>query len=319
MFAPLIRLVLSCLSTLHGHKLFILIYHRVFDTPDVMHPGEVDKAEFGWQMRLLAKYFRVLPLGEALELQAAGRLPARAAAVTFDDGYADNLYNALPILQANGLRATFFIASSFLDGGRMWNDSIGEAIRNAPGDSIDLGALELGVCAIATPGQRQQLAHQLVGMAKYRTPAERQTLIATLLTAAGAELPDNLMLTTAELQQMRDAGMEIGGHTLSHPILKTLSDAEVEREIRDNKQELEAKLGVTLKVFAYPNGKVGIDYLPRHAELVKNLGYIGAVSTEWGVNGPDTDRWQLARFTPWDKTPVRFLLRMLSMYRQVKR
>ncbi|MDD4914515.1 MAG: polysaccharide deacetylase family protein [Methylococcales bacterium] len=298
--------------------MFILIYHRVFDEPDYMYQGEADKKEFSWQMQLLARYFNVLPLSEALRLQAEGRLPSRAVAVTFDDGYADNLYNALPILKENRLTATFFIASGFLDGGRMWNDSIVEAIRAAEGETLDLSGLELGICEIGTPEQKERLARKLVGEAKYKNLSEREDFIAAVLAATGAKPDGDLMLTTAELLQLYHAGMEIGGHTVSHPILKTLSDAEALSEIATNKKILEEKLGTTLKVFAYPNGKIGIDFLPKHAELVKSLGYEGAVSTEWGVNSPRTDRWRLARFTPWDKKPYKFLLRMMSMYRQVK-
>lgn len=318
MFDFIIRRVISIVSGFNGNKLFILIYHRVFAEPDYMHPGEVDKKEFSWQMQLLARYFRVLPLSEALKAQTEGRLPTRAVSVTFDDGYADNLHNALPILQENQLTATFFIASGFLDGGRMWNDRIVEAIRTAKVDSVDLSGLDLGLCEIKSEDQRQQLARKLVGVAKYKTLAEREIYIEQILAAVEAEVGESLMLTTPELLQLHQAGMEIGGHTLSHPILKTLADAEVWTEIAVNKQVLEEKLGSRLRVFAYPNGKKEVDYLPAHAELVKSLGYEGAVSTEWGVNGAGTDRWQLARFTPWDKKPYKFLLRMLSMYKQVK-
>ena len=318
MLDALIKLIASIVSSLNGKKLFVLIYHRVFDEPDYMHQGEVDRKEFSWQMQLLARYFNVITLSEAIKAQNEGRLPSRAVAVTFDDGYADNLYNALPILKANNLTATFFIASGFLDGGRMWNDSIVEAVRNAKSASIDLTELGFGICDISANPQKEQLARKLVGRAKYKTPAERETYISIVQAATGSELPNNLMLTTKELQEMHQAGMEIGGHTISHPILKTLSDAEALAEIADNKVVLEEKLGISLKVFAYPNGKPGIDYLPQHVDIIKNLGYQGAVSTVWGVNSANTDRWQLGRFTPWDKTPGKFLLRMLRMYLQVK-
>jgi peptidoglycan/xylan/chitin deacetylase (PgdA/CDA1 family) len=314
----IIKLALSIVSALNGKKLFILIYHRVFDEPDYMHQGEVDRKEFSWQMQLLAKYFNVMTLSAALKAQTEGRLPSRAVAITFDDGYADNLYNALPILQANKLTATFFIASGFLDGGRMWNDSIVEAIRATKADSLDLTELGFGVYDIGSEQKREQIARKLVGDAKYKTPEQRKTYIDLVLAATGSEPPNNLMLTTAELRKLHQSGMEIGGHTLSHPILKTLTDTEAFEEISTNKKLLEEKLGVPLKVFAYPNGKAGIDYLPAHADIVKNLGYEGAVSTEWGVNSASTDRWQLARFTPWDKKPCKFLLRMLRMYLQAK-
>lgn len=110
-------------------RLLVLIYHRVHAERDPMFPGEVDRATFDWQMALLRRFCSPVRLEESLAALMAGTLPARAVAVTFDDGYADNAEVALPVLESHGISATFFIAPAFLDGGRMWNDSIVEAIR----------------------------------------------------------------------------------------------------------------------------------------------------------------------------------------------
>ena len=86
-------------------------------------------------MRVLARYFRPCGLAEGLRQLRDGGLPPRSVAVTFDDGYADNARIALPILREARVPATFFIATSYLDGGRMWNDTVIEAVRRlAPGD-----------------------------------------------------------------------------------------------------------------------------------------------------------------------------------------
>ena len=90
-------------------KLFILIYHQVLDQPDFMRPWEIDKRVFNWQMALIGKFFNVLPLHEALEKMADDTLPPRAVCITFDDGYANNFTNALPILLTNKLPATFLL------------------------------------------------------------------------------------------------------------------------------------------------------------------------------------------------------------------
>ena len=95
-------------------------------------------------MALLAAHFTVLPLSEAVERLARGALPARAVCVTFDDGYADNYAVAAPILPGMGSAATFFVAARYLDGGRMWNDTIIEAVRRATGPTLELSGLGLG-------------------------------------------------------------------------------------------------------------------------------------------------------------------------------
>lgn len=108
--------------------------------------------------------------------------------------------------------------------------------------------------------------------------------------------------------------MEIGGHTVSHPILLNLSDEEARREIADGKRLLENITGTPLKLFAYPNGKPEKDYGTAHVSMVQQLGFAAAVSTTWGTAHAGSDLYQLPRFTPWDKSPRRFVLRLLQNY-----
>jgi hypothetical protein len=199
----------------------------------------------------------------------------------------------------------------------MWNDTVTEAIRHFPDENIDLTSLGYGVCDINTPEKRTALAGRIRQDVKYLAHDERQQRCQAL-AALAQNLPDNLMMTTEQLQAMHDAGMEIGGHTASHPILASLSDAEAYTEMARNKQVLESKLTAPIRFFAYPNGKLDTDYTAQHVDMLKQLGYQAAVSTTWGVNNAKTDRWQLARFTPWDTQLDKFMLRMALMYRHVK-
>jgi peptidoglycan/xylan/chitin deacetylase (PgdA/CDA1 family) len=294
-------------------KLFIMIFHRILDEPDFMRPGETDKLRFTWQMDLLAKYFNVLPFAEAMTRLQDKTLPARAVCVTFDDGYADNYLNALPILQQSGLPATFFIASGYLDGGRMWNDSVIEAVRNSPNAQLDLTNLGLGILSVESANQKAQAASDIIIKIKHLDPTIRQQYTDYVVQQSGADLPDNLMMTTQQLQQLHASGMEIGGHTVSHPIIAKITDAQLEQELSTNKQTLENILGTQLRFFAYPNGKPGQDYLPEQVGIIKRQGYEAAVSTEWAVASSNSDLWQLPRFTPWDTQPVKFMIRMIRM------
>ena len=109
-------------------RLSILIFHRVLPGPDPLQPDVPEAQRFEQILRWVARWFQVLPLDEAVARLAARTLPARAVAITFDDGYADNATVALPVLKRVGFPATFFIATSFLDGGRMWNDTVIESV-----------------------------------------------------------------------------------------------------------------------------------------------------------------------------------------------
>lgn len=294
-------------------KLSILIYHQILDQPDFMRPDELDKATFNWQMQLLARHFNILPLDEALARLKNDSLPPRAITITFDDGYADNLYNAVPILKEHHLTATFFIASGYLNGGRMWNDTIIEAIRNIAQPELDLTDIGLHVFPIATPNQKAATARTVISHLKHLEPSLRLTH-SQAIAAKATSLPDNLMLTSAELQALQKHGMEIGGHTVSHPILAKLDDAEAESEIQTNKNFLENLLDTKVRYFAYPNGKPQTDYLPSQSEMLKKCGYQAAFSTIQGVANSKTDYWQLPRFTPWDKSPIKFSLRLIHHY-----
>jgi peptidoglycan/xylan/chitin deacetylase (PgdA/CDA1 family) len=295
-------------------RLSVLIYHRVLQTPDPMRPAEPDETSFRWQMRLMRQHFNVLSLSEAIQRLKDGTLPARAASITFDDGYADNFSIALPVLERFGLPATFFIASGYLNEGRMWNDTIIEAVRRAPDAELDLRQLGLDRLSIATPEQRHQASIKLINGLMHLPQVQRQRQVDAIAGAVGADLPSDLMMPADQVHALAAAGMEIGAHTVSHPILRSLTNEQATKEINSSRQRLTEITGKTVSLFAYPNGKPGRDYDARHVALVRDLGFLGAVSTAWGASGRGTDCFQLPRFTPWDQTPTRFFAQLLLNY-----
>lgn len=291
--------------------LSILAYHRIVAEPDPLLPDEASAREFDWQMAALSRWFTVLPLREAAARLRDGTLPVRSACVTFDDGYADNATLALPILQRHRVPATFFVATGFLNGGRMWNDSVIETVRGAQGDTLDARCIGLDKLSISTTGLRRQTIEKLLAALKYLPLEERQRRVDRLAAETSASLPSDLMMTAGQVRQLCASGMGIGAHTVTHPILAQLDPEHAEREIRDGKHQLEAMTGSSVAVFAYPNGTPGRDYRREHVGMVRELGFEAAVSAAWGVAHAASDSHQLPRFTPWDRTPGRFVLRLL--------
>jgi len=294
--------------------LSILIYHQVLRQPDFMRPDVPTASEFEWQMALLSRYFVPISLREGLQRLNAGTLPDRSVCVTFDDGYQDNLDVALPILKRWHIPATVFVATAFLERGVMWNDRVIDAVKTAPGDVLDLGSEGLGRHAIGTEAERRNASRQLLRQIKPIPPTERDRMVDTLADRFGYH-EQRLMLDTVQLRQLCDAGVEIGAHTHSHPILASLEPAAAQREIETSKAILESELQKTVPLFAYPNGRPEKDYTQEHVELVRRAGFEAAVSTHSGVAGTYSDRWQLPRFTPWDRTPARFLVRLMHSRR----
>lgn len=293
-------------------RLSVLILHRVLPEVDPLFPLEIDASRFDDICAWVKAWFNVLPLDEAVQRLKSSSLPARALAISFDDGYADNHDVALPILQRHGLSATFFITTGYLDGGRMWNDTLIESIRHTPLLQLDLSGLPvpLGTVVTGTPAQRSAAVGQLIGQVKYLQPALRQRVVLAIAEQAGAALPANLMMSTGQVRALRAAGMQIGAHTVTHPILARLDDDSAYREIADGKDQLEALLGERVRLFAYPNGKPGEDYQQQSVELVRRAGFDAAFSTAWGAARAGSDVFQLPRFTPWDRSRARFGLRM---------
>jgi peptidoglycan/xylan/chitin deacetylase (PgdA/CDA1 family) len=303
-------LLAACSPSGARAPLSILIFHRVLAAPDPLFPGEIDVQRFDEILAWLHDWLNVLPLAEAVERLQSSSLPRRAACITFDDGYADNFTNALPLLRKHGLHSTFFISTGFLDGGRMWNDTLIESVRSTQQESIELGALGLGMLATRSVEEKRRAIDKIIPALKHREPQARDAAVAAVAERCAAALPDDLMLTSAQLRDLRAAGMGIGAHTVSHPILARCDEATARREIADSRAHLESLLGERIGLFAYPNGKLTDDYTPAHATMVTELGFDAAVSTNAGVSRRGDDPYQLRRFTPWDTPRWRFGLRL---------
>ncbi|HVK56693.1 MAG TPA: polysaccharide deacetylase family protein [Burkholderiales bacterium] len=293
-------------------KLSVLIYHRVHARSDPLFPGEVDSRQFAEQIDWVKRLFNVMPLDEAVEMLKENALPPRAAAITFDDGYADNAEIALPVLQHYGANATFFVCTGYVDGGRMWNDTIIESVRRASGGVLNLDSINLGRHDISSDMARRTAIRMLIGALKYLPVDIRATKVAEVQAVVDAPLPDNLMMRSEQVRELDVAGMGVGAHTMTHPILARLDAASAREEISIGRERLQSILGKPISLFAYPNGKPGEDYLPEHVTMVRELGFKAALSTAWGVATSESDFFQLPRFTPWDRSSWRFSFRLAA-------
>lgn len=308
----LIRTALSVLSPAGPRaRLSILIFHRVLDELDPLFPGEIDRRRFDEITGWVSRWFNVLPLGKAVHQLKQGTLPSRAAVITFDDGYADNWTNAVPTLKKHGLPATFFIATGFLNGGRMWNDTIIESIRRTDAKRLELSKFDGGTWSIDGTDERRSAIGQILARVKHLPFHQRDEVVDFIAEACAAALPSDLMMTDHQLVQMAASGMEIGAHTRSHPILTRIDDDLAAEEILASRQYLSTLLARDICLFAYPNGRQGDDFDRRHVRMVRELGFEAAVATNPGAASAGTDLFRLPRFTPWDRSRARFGARML--------
>ena len=192
----------------------------------------------------------------------------------------------------------------------MWNDSIVETVRRLPTGENDLSDLGFGCPILNGPDDRRALVMKIIDGIKYKEPGIRQELV-DKLSGKVQPIPSDSMMTSDHVRRIREEGMEVGGHTSTHPILTSLSDDEALLEIRKGKQELEEIIGENLQLFAYPNGKYLQDFDDRHMAMVRDSGFKFAVTTDSGVANRHSQGLRIPRYTPWRAAGPRFSIDLL--------
>jgi len=294
-------------------RLTIFTYHRVLAVPDPLLAEEPDARVFDAQVGWLATYCNILPLPEAAARLEAGTLPERAAAITFDDGYANNVDVALPILQRHGVTASIFIAVDAVRRGIMWNDLVIEALRRAP-EEIDLTPSGLGRVKLTSDLDRARLVGSLLDRLKYVPLDERFDRARALYEHVARAAAPRLMLTDEGVRRAARAGMDIGAHTVNHPILAKLDADTARQEIEVSRHLVTEMTGIVPKSFAYPNGRPGRDYGPEHVAMVRACGFEVAVSTAYGCADRRSARFELPRLPLNERTQASCWSRVFKTY-----
>jgi peptidoglycan/xylan/chitin deacetylase (PgdA/CDA1 family) len=293
------------------NKLSILIYHQVLAKPDPMRPSEPTAEIFDWQMRLLRDYFTPLSLQEALQRLQNNTLPANAVCVTFDDGYLNNLTVAQPILAKYSIPATVYVATAFSQGSNMWNDRLIYLFSQPERQQLLLDNTQLPLTDAA---DRCSKAQQWLKKLKYLPISQRLEKIDQFYQQNNVSEQEPLMMSPAQIKQLSDSGVTIGAHTVNHPILKVMPEEQQLQEITQSRLQLETWLGKPVQHFAYPNGVKDTDFDETTVKLVTGAGFSSAVITNWGICTAATPPHLLNRFTPWDKSPLKFHCRLTLNY-----
>jgi phosphatidylinositol alpha-1,6-mannosyltransferase len=291
-------------------KLTILLFHKVPMRADPLTPAEPELSQFEHILDFMQENASVLPLSEAVRALTNGTLPRKAVAITFDDGYVEWLTTVSPALHARNLPATFFVTTEQLDGQTLWHERIIAAVRALPDYGARLPYGFGGFSDLSQQSSRIQLVRELQERLKYAPLSERLGAIEVIEAQARLPLARPKAFDRQSVRELNSQGFEIGGHTISHPILNECSDQDAMREIGSCKEELESIIGGSVDAFAYPNGRPVMDYEGRHVAMVKACGYKAAVATSGGAASQASDVYQLPRFTPWGATNERVALQV---------
>jgi peptidoglycan/xylan/chitin deacetylase (PgdA/CDA1 family) len=234
-------------------------YHRIAEDPDdlTFDPGlfSATRDSLDRQLEFLRANFDVVS-PEALEREPDA--PGRRIVVTFDDGYRDNYELALPLLKRHGIPAAFFLATGYIDEPRVpWWDELAWIVESTAKPALALGPWLDHDLDLA--GDRRAATAELTNVYKELSTERGDAFIEHCAEAAGTGRCDaagaaDLWMTWEMAGELRDAGMTIGGHTVSHPVLaRTQPDAQ-RREIEGCASRLREELGIRMRYFAYPVG-----------------------------------------------------------------
>ncbi len=293
-------------------SIVILTLHGVMDEEEpaqwVPTRPQIPRHQLDESLRLITKYYRVISLSDAVAM-ISGEKPFQPNCVvlTFDDGYRNNLTHAWPVLEKYGAPASIYPAIGHVEqrepfwferldyaiqaaAGRCQRFTMGETTVEIEGDSRDKlkrSVKRAIIAAKAVPGNDLE-ARQVIDEA-----------IAYLEQQSGARLADifendpwSAVMTWDELRKARDAGFEIGSHTVDHARLGLLDEEEIRRQLIDSKVRLEQQLGQPVSFLCYPNGSYNETVL----KVARACGYRAALTTKEGVNRKGDDLLQLKRF-----------------------
>jgi peptidoglycan/xylan/chitin deacetylase (PgdA/CDA1 family) len=296
--AGLLRLLAAVTGRFRARRGFpVLTFHRVNDDDDPFFPS-LPTSVFAARMAHIARHYVVLPLEELVRRMERDAVPHNALALTFDDGYRDNLTHAAPILARHGLSATIFLVSGWIDTPRMpWVDRLAHAIKTTSRDRVTIDG---ATAPLASRAERLAVLNRALRHLKSVPDVERRASLEQLvgdLAPVPALVLKRLMLTWDEVAALRGLGFAIGAHTVSHPILSRVTPDEAWEEIRGSKVAIEKAIGSSVHGFAYPNGGVA-DYDETSAKLVREAGFHFAVTTRHGLNNSRTPRSELRRGGP---------------------
>lgn len=270
----------------------ILMYHR-FSAEKKGH--EVTAATFEKQLQMIKRYFNPMTLAQlAAHMRTHGNTPKHAAVITVDDGYKDFYEVAYPLLKHYKIPATFYVTTGFVSGDLwLWPDTVTWLLDHKQPSA---GEFVLGDFNVNLSQPNSTIWWPLVNHLLSIPNQERLDGLAKLATACGVALPAQIPAEYAavdwsQLAEMQANGVEIGGHTVTHPSLGHMPIEEAEREIRQSLEHIVHHLGEAERTFCYPNGQPG-DYSDPIKKIVSDSPYTAAVTAF-------SDRYNIAKPYAW--------------------
>jgi peptidoglycan/xylan/chitin deacetylase (PgdA/CDA1 family) len=267
-------------------QLLVIAWHNIESSWHYPARAGVGTRGFERQVRWLARAGTLVPLGETVADLLAGRpLPPRAIALTFDDGYRDNLELAVPILRRLGAPATFFLVPDLLEGKpRAWWELLGWGFANAGRPAVAWRERELATRGAAGQRSMALVADALKTLDREAREAEVAALL-ELLEPAGEPDIGRLFMDGDQARELLAAGMQVGSHSMHHAILRREAPEAQREDLAASRAWLAEALQVPIDLLAYPNGRWA-DFDEHTVAAAEAAGYLASVTTQAGRNLP---------------------------------
>jgi peptidoglycan/xylan/chitin deacetylase (PgdA/CDA1 family) len=282
-----------------GNRLLVYAWHNIEGTWCFPNQSGQGRHQFRRQLDLLRRLGTVVPLTEALHDLAEGRpLPPRAVAITFDDGYRDNLDVAVPVLERLQLPATFFLVPAMLSGEiEAWWETLAWAVHRSSRTTTRWAGREVSLDGAQ---RRRSWFDEIAEDLKHTNRAAREEAVSELVTALApvGPPPQRLLMDWDGAREMVRRGFTIGSHSQFHAILAQETPAEQQRDLAASRRQLEQQLSVPVEVLAYPNGR-SCDFDEHTVAAAEQAGYSFALTTMSGHNRRDTPRYEIRRACAW--------------------
>jgi peptidoglycan/xylan/chitin deacetylase (PgdA/CDA1 family) len=279
----------------HRHQALIVTYHRFSEREGA---AWISARAFAEQVKYLSAHYTLVPLSRLASCLRDRELPPRLAAITIDDGYRDAYEIAFPILREHCAPATVFVVTEFVEGTAwLWTDKARYLTESASARAFEIGIGGRNLRLDLNGAASRAVAAALINTAlKPLSEESREALIERLAFELGVKPPERPpaeygAINWRQAREMADAGVEIGSHTLTHPILTGLGDARLREEVAQSRDRIQNALGRKVETFCYPNG----DYDLRTQREVARAGYRLAVTTDVGLNNGRNDPLALRR------------------------
>lgn len=293
-------------------ELPVLVYHRVLDISSAFRfDAELVDASidhFRWQMQYLKKHFNPITFLQLKEyLDGNADLPLRPVIVSFDDGFDDNYHNAFPILKETGVPATLFLTTGNIGTEEtFWYDWLAYLVLNTSSAYFSIATLQVHHKMSADLRDRRKILYACVEALKRVPNEQRLAILKELSRDYGEDYADanekikrmSKPLNWPQCQEMCEAGIEFGSHSVSHPILTSLSLHELHYELAESKRVIEEKLNQKVIALAFPNGHP-VDFNQEIIDLALTLGYTFCASYMGDINKlSNLNHGLLDRITP---------------------